>query len=283
MKIHKIITIGLLTFMALIPRPGMAESGLQTMIYDVYAGGLHAVQARLNLDMRKQGRYDLVMNAHTRGFLGSLAPWKGTFETHGWHTEKGLRPELHKSTTIWQDEPEIKEYTYGSDGTFKHYQVTEDGKVSQDPPAAELTDNTTDALTATLMVMQEVASGRPCRGESEVFDGDRRYKMVFNDQGTVPLEQTRYNVYQGDAAQCTVEVVPLKGKWHEKPRGWMSIQEQGREAGTMPTVWFARLEEGGPAVPVKVRVKTEYGTLFMHLAEYSNDDGVIIAEQRAKE
>jgi len=50
----------------------------------------------------------------------------------------------------------------------------------------------------------------------------------------------------------------------------MSIQEQGRERGTMPTVWFAKVQEGQVAVPVKVRVKTDYGTLFMHLTDYQS-------------
>ena len=72
----------------------------------------------------------------------------------------------------------------------------------------------------------------------------------------------------GPAVACTVEVKPIAGKWHEKPRGWMSIQEQGREKGTMPTVWFAQMAAGEPAVPVKIRVKTEYGALFMHLTSY---------------
>lgn len=48
----------------------------------------------------------------------------------------------------------------------------------------------------------------------------------------------------------------------------MSIQEQGRERSTMPTIWFAKMAEGEPAVPVKIRVKTEYGALIMHLTHY---------------
>lgn len=252
----------------------------QTMIYDVYAGGVHAVEARLNVDTRNKDRYDMVMDARTRGFLGSVAPWNGTFETHGWQTEKGLQPQLHKSTTVWDNEPEIKEYSYNKDGSFKGYSITEEGKTNSDVVEAALTENTTDALTATMLVMSQVAQGQACEGTSEVFDGDRRYRMTFKQEGTQQLEPTRYNVYKGPAEQCTVEVEPLQGKWHEKPRGWLSIQEQGRAQGTMPTVWFAKLDPNGPAVPVKVRVKTDYGTLFAHLAHYTNDEGTLIAQKR---
>ena len=70
----------------------------------------------------------------------------------------------------------------------------------------------------------------------------------------------------------TVEVKPIAGRWYEKPRGWLSIQEQGRKLGTMPTVWFAQLKETATVVPVRVRVKTEYGTLFMHMTNYESGD-----------
>src|SRR5262245_34442075 len=94
------------------------DAGLQTMIYEVYAGGLHAVQAQLDVDLRKPGRYDLVLTAHTRGFLGKLVPWQGTFETHGWDDGGKIHPEVHKSTAVWQGEPDIQEYLYNKDGSF---------------------------------------------------------------------------------------------------------------------------------------------------------------------
>ena len=46
------------------------------MVYEVYAGGIHAVQNRMEIS-EADGRYDIVMNAETRGFLGKLAPWSG--------------------------------------------------------------------------------------------------------------------------------------------------------------------------------------------------------------
>jgi hypothetical protein len=65
-----------------------------------------------------------------------------------------------------------------------------------------------------------------------------------------------------------VEIEPISGEWAKKPRGWLSIQEQGRERGTMPTVWLGKFDEDGPAVPVKILVKTAYGALVMHAVGY---------------
>lgn len=259
--------------------PEALASHVQTMTYELYAGGINAVQAKLDVAYENKERYRLELFAKTQGFLGKLVPWKGTFETHGWRMKDGSeKPELHKSTAIWDGEEDVKEYNYGRDGSFKSLRVLEAGE-DETPKHLkdELVQGTTDALTAALQAMKAVADNGVCEGEDEVFDGKRRFKMVFRHKADEELTQSRYNVYEGIAAKCEVEVVPMGGAWHKKPRGWASIQEQGREKGSLPTVWLASIDEEGPAVPVKLRVKTDYGTLFMHLVEYENGDKVIKA------
>ena len=226
-----------------------------------------------------------MLAAKTRGLLGSLAPWHGTFESHGWTMANGeRRVQQHKSTTTWRDEQEIKDYAYGKDGKFIKITIDEHDKPSEVKDIdAEITNGTTDALTATLLVLENFNKDGKCEGSSKVFDGKRSFEQVFVHEENVELSASKYNIYDGPAAECTVEVKPLKGKWHEKPRGWMSIQEQGRDRGMMPTVWVASMEEGAPAIPVKIRVKTAYGTLFMHLAEYQNDGKILVAEKRVTE
>lgn len=281
MKLYKISFLAACILMSVTP----ANAARQSLVYEVYAGGIHAVQATLTIETGKKGRYDIVLDAKTRGFLGSVAPWEGTFESHGWMEKDGtLRPELHKSTANWRGEQEIKEYVYTRDGGFEGLYQSESNKVSlkKEDVAPELTKGTTDALSATLEVLIRVAEGKECAGTSEVFDGKRRFEQSFKHQGYAELEPTKYNIFKGQAAECTVEVSPVGGEWHDKPRGWMSIQEQGRERGTMPTVWAAQLEGGAPAVPVKIRVKTAYGTLFMHLAEFRDGKRTVSAEKRAE-
>ena len=243
----------------------------QKMIYEVYAGGINAVTAEMDVAYESKDRYHMSLAARTKGFLAKLAPWSGIFETKGWRKEDGTdAPEMHRSSAVWRDEEEIKEYSYGKDGSFKGLRIIEEGKDKSEKVDDELTQGTTDALTATLEVMKHIAAGGGCEGSSEVFDGDRRFELVFVHEAEEMLEETKYNVYSGPAVRCTVEVKPISGRWSTKPRGWLSIQEQGRDGGMLPTVWMAKIDETGPAVPVKVRVKTDYGTLFSHLIGYKN-------------
>lgn len=255
----------------------------QTMYYDVYAGGIHAVKARLDVSYDKNARYNLKLGAQTIGFLERLVPWRGTFETTGWRgkTADTDLPEIHRSVATWRGEEDLTEYKYGKDGTFKSLRIIEASKdKSPENIDPALVKDTTDVLTATLEVMQHIQNDGKCEGTSKIFDGKRAFNLVFKHEMDEVLIPTDYNVYDGPTSRCQVEVQPAGGEWHVKPRGWMSIQEQGRQKGSLPTVWFARVSEDMPAVPVKIRVKTEYGTLFMHLTEYTNGQKVIKAAAR---
>ncbi len=253
-----------------IPKVVVPE-GKQEIRYDVYAGGVHAVQADMNIDLSKKGKYDFSMTAKTYGLLGKLAPWEGIFATEGWEKKgNAYQPEMHKSEATWKDELEVKKYEYNEDGSFKSYTIKEDKKdTAIQKIDDELTQGTTDVMSAVLAMMKQVTKGEECKGSADIFDGKRRFKLIFNHKKEVELPKSKYNLYHGLATECSVEVKPVAGKWHDKPRGWISIQEQGRERGKMPTVWFAQMAENQPAIPVKVRVKTAYGTLFMHMTEYS--------------
>ncbi|MCC7305840.1 MAG: DUF3108 domain-containing protein [Alphaproteobacteria bacterium] len=280
-RIHHILLI-YVVLTGLFASPARAQAGVQTMTYDVYAGGIRVVEAQLTVDESEKGRYSLVLSAKTLGVLAVFVPWTGSFESKGWVTPDGsFRPEQHKSTGKTRKEEEIKTYSYDKEKGFTGLVIKETGKKPEKKePSKELTEGTTDALSATLTVMDAVAQGKKCGGSSEVYDGDRRFRQIFTNKGTKDLEATRYNVFKGVAAECTVEIEPLAGKWHKKPRGWLSIQEQGRAQGTMPTVWMAKMNEAGPAVPVKVQVKTAYGTFIMQLSHYKNGDQVLVAEKK---
>src|SRR5690606_8046866 len=69
----------------------------QVMNYDVYAGGFHVVLAELTIDTTEKGRYRLMLESATRGFLDRIVRWKGIFGTQGWRDEKTgrARPETH--------------------------------------------------------------------------------------------------------------------------------------------------------------------------------------------
>lgn len=256
--------------------PARAET--QIMTYDVYAGGIHAMDAKLTLN-QTPSTYDIKLESQTAGFLKSLADWSGNYWTNGVFTPSGkIYPKEHRSSSTWKDETEEKNYKYDGKGKFLSFRVTttekdkkKGDKVTDKTPEkieSELTKGSTDLLSATLKLLLALPKDRTCTGKEKIFDGDRSYFMVFKSTKIEKLEKSRYNMFGGDAVTCEVEVVPDKGKWRKKPRGWLSIQEQGRQKGALPTIWLGQMQDDKTYIPVKIRVKTDYGTLFLHLTSY---------------
>lgn len=267
----------ILVLAGLILIPMGAQAAPTRLTYEVYAGGIHVVQAHLDLDLNKS-TYTASLFATTRGFLGRLVPWHGSFVSKGvYKGSDGYVVNSHKSLSSWKGSDDVAEYTYDKNGNFKSLKMTDNGKdktpESVDP---KLTRDTTDILTATLNMMNAAIKTGTCENTSDIFDSRRRFKLKYARQGDAILKPTRYSFYQGPAMKCTAEVIPDGGAWKKKPRGWLSIQEQGRKKGTLPTLWIAKIAPDVPPVPVRIMIKTDYGTLFMHLATATNAKGVSI-------
>ncbi len=246
--------------------PTFAQTTDKKLIYQVYAGGIHAVEAVLDYDVTEDG-YDVSLKANTRGWLSSVVPWEGIYATTGNMSDGKYTPQKHQTISVWRDEIETKTFGY-VDNNLTSLTIKDGEKpIKNKTIKPELTDNTTDILSATLDVMKNTILTSECNGQSDIYDGKRRFTLNFEDKGESQLRKSKYNIFSGPARFCTVEIEPKGGRWHEKPRGWLSIQEQGRQKGALPGVWMAKVDGFDYALPVKVRVKTDYGTLLMHLTD----------------
>lgn len=255
------------TFMlTLTPALKAKEPLIHDYSYAVYAGGFYVLDADLTLT-QLDDRYDIHLYTKTHGLLDRIVPWVGIFETKG-KIENGQRQVVeHKSTATFRGETNIKSYAYKPDGSFEQLTLTDHDKGQEPVTRAsdvkpELADGSTDILTAMLSMMR---SDQPCDDRADVFDGKRRFEIVFRKLSETTLMSSKYNSYGGPASVCEVEIFPKGGKWHKKPRGWMSIQEQGREKGQLPRLWVAEIDD--MHVPVKILVKTNYGNFLMHKSD----------------
>jgi hypothetical protein len=241
-------------------------SEAKKLTYAVYTGGMNVVMADLDFKFSDDASYSALVSAKTHGFLGKVAPWSGTFETTGHYKGEKFFPNVHTSVAVWRGEDDQKAYDYDGKGNLTDFKEVEAGKTKPKKElSAELIKDTTDILSATLKVMHNMGRGESCSSSEDIFDGKRRFALKFEPVSETILKSSRYNMYGGEAKKCQIMVEPKGGKWHKKPRGWMSIQEQGRDSGALPTIWLGKLKDSDLFVPVKVKVKTAYGTLMMHL------------------
>lgn len=255
-----------------------ARAADQTLVYDLYAGGFHALDAAIALTEDK-GRYDMTVTAQTAKSFRMVAPWSGVFSVNGWLADGKRQPETYKSVSRGSDKTKVKEQVYDRSGRLVSYKATEnDEDKTPEEIGAELTPaGITDVLTATLKARDRIEQTGSCAGSSLIFDGDRSFSLAFSNAGPQILTASTYSAYAGEAVECTFVMVPEKGKWKKKKRGWLMLQAQAEALESRPTVWFAKLpgDPSGRYVPVRLQLKTHYGTLLLHLRSAAGADGRI--------
>lgn len=241
----------------------MASEPLK-VTYALYASGFNVVDMQGTYTIT-DNTYDLIMDLETTGMLGRLAPWSGVIQSSGLNKGVNSSPLKHSFASTWRDDTETNIFEFDQSGALKSYiKKDSDGTTKDKMPDDEvLAGKPTDMLSALFRAMQ----GDGCTSTHPALDGKRRFDMAFRSKGTDVLQQSKYSIFEGEAEICEVEIIPVAGKWRDKPRGWMSIQQQAKGKGQLPRIWFGKVRDDLPPIPVRFLIKTDYGAMVMHLKD----------------
>ncbi|MDB5478312.1 MAG: hypothetical protein JWM96_807 [Alphaproteobacteria bacterium] len=258
--------------LAMLLCPALAQAAAQapaqnfTLSYAVYAGGFHALDTEMRFALSSRD-YKLVMEARPYGVIGSLLPWAGSYTTKGHIANNVFIPDTHDKTSRWKEDNSQASFVYRN-GTLVSLSRAEleQGKMRRENIALDpaFHKNSVDILSGALQLLGQATRTDNCSAAPVIFDGKQRFTLKFTDKGTEKLNANNYNIFSGTARICEVEMIPERG-FPRKPRGYHKIQEEARTKGQLPRVWLGRLWNGGPYVPVKMLVKSEYGAVFLHI------------------
>ena len=152
------------------------------------------------------------------------------------------------------------------DGLFRVETTGREEAEERTPIPAGSLRGAIDPLSAILRASRTVAGTGSCQQRVPVFDGRRRYDLVFTDEGQRQLTPSSYSAFAGPARLCRVRQERIGGfvkDAHEK--------ELGRES----VLWIAAPMRGAPPVPVKLELDTSWGWLTVHLDEISSQSGTV--------
>lgn len=245
----------------------VAEPKKLALQYDVYAGGFHALDASMELDLDRKA-YDIGVDAKTQGFIGKLFPWQASYSTSGRAVKGVLVPTSSTARSSWRGKEDVTEMGYDPKGRLIKTTTQAGAKttVNRDIDKSMATD-AVDILTSALLMMQHAKNTQKCEGSFPVFDGKRRFNITLKDNGTEVIKKSKYSAFAGEALRCTLKMEPVAGfRDKDMKRGWMAVQAHTEERKKDPTIWFARLEEKGPVVPVRMEIASQYGTVVAHLS-----------------
>ena len=225
--------------------------------YDVYFGGLHILSAVSEFS-RADDAYTLTATSKTEGILSAFWDWRGETRSQGRYVAGRALPTRHESRGLRGDETKVVELTYDSGGEVSSVRVDpplDPEEVTELPDGAEI--GTIDPLSVIAELSRVVASDGRCDGEFAVFDGRRRYDLRITDQGAATLPETPYSIFSGAVMACGVEYSLLGGERREKSRYATTARDR--------VVYVARPLADGPAMPVALKIETDFGTLMAHL------------------
>ncbi|WP_172428344.1 DUF3108 domain-containing protein [Azospirillum brasilense] len=252
----------------LFPLPALAQRW--QLDYRVHVGGVAVLDARAELTLT-EGRYSVQVNAATDGFLGRLFPWETQSLSVGTVGPDGVAPIRHTQSGVLRGSPRTVTLDYGADGRVRTQVSPPPEEEDRDPVPVELTRQTRDPLSGVVDMLLAGLHGEGCQRTVPIYDGRRRYDMMFADRGMTMVGASRHSVFSGAARQCRVSHKPIAG-YERTPRQAFWQRGGGREERPPVDLWIAPVEGAGPPLPVRLETDSGFGGVVVHLTAARKTD-----------
>ena len=226
------------------------------LTYRVYYGGFEVLHLSIDFQMAPKS-YEMELKFRTLGMIGSLFPWTMKAYARGRLIKDGVRPVAAGNRNSWRGKQRWLELRYPD----RHPIVTDAHPAPKgDKPTPESLLEAIDLASAVIAMTRKFDKSRSCGLNLPVFDGRRRYDLVFRSDGIGAIRRNGYSAYAGPVVKCRVEMKRLAGfkTRHKAYGGW---GEEDRAA----LVSMGRPFIAGPPVPVKIEIQTRWGDVVAHL------------------
>ncbi|MSO76023.1 MAG: DUF3108 domain-containing protein [Alphaproteobacteria bacterium] len=242
------------------PSGGRAEAVPPTSLaYTAYVGGVAFGAMAFDVAIEDDA-YALTFRMRTEGFLGWLLPWSQTVRASGDVAGTvGLRPRWLRNDGLWRGRARHIQIDFGPDGATVSSAEPPLATEDRDPVPPDATLGVTDLMSAIVEVARGLDQDRGCARRIAVFDGRRRYDVLFADGGPEILPQSSYASIAGPAIRCNFHFELIAGGL----RSGGSTRLVAPDA--VSRVWFKEIGGGLPPVPVRFETETNFGLLVVHL------------------
>jgi hypothetical protein len=234
--------------------------------YDVYFGGLHMAVAEATVNLTGE-QYSLSMVSTLRGLSGVFSNWRAEASAQGAINGTGVFPSRHRFMQMRRGGTETVEMQFGSNRvpnrTFTPSRDIPEPDHPDFVPESDL-ESVLDPVSGVIAAMNAVSRTDTCRATMPVYDGRRRYDMVFTPVGMETLDRSRYTSFSGPATRCRVHLELVSGAFQSADSDQFWSRGADRSDRQMD-VWFAQAVPGGPVVPVRMQGDTRFGRFVIHL------------------
>ena len=160
-----------------------------------------------------KNNYSVNSIVSTHGLFDSLYPFQAQYSSNGTITTQGLKTQSYKYQSKSRFNTRRKELIYNDKGEPIYRISTKNDKekkvkIEQQAPNS----GTTDLQTVIAELALQYNQVNFCSARMEVFDGKRRYDVIFKDEGQEQLTSHTLSPYSGLANKCSMYIDQLGEK-----------------------------------------------------------------------
>ncbi len=149
----------------------------------------------------------------TNGFFNSLYPFKAEYSSQGQINADKLKTQKYYYQSHSRFNTRHKELIYNNKGEPIYRISSKNGKEKKVEIEPQTNNSgTTDLQTVIAELALQYNRLNFCAARMEVFDGKRRYDVIFKDEGQDELPTHPLSPYSGTAAKCSMYIDKLSSQ-----------------------------------------------------------------------
>lgn len=241
-----------------VARPAASEPATINVRYQVLYGGIRAASVEVEIKLAESS-YEIVTASVTEGLMGWMTGFRSRAESRGALTPNGATLTSHRADNVWRGDKRFVRIAPAADGTMTADVSPPPEKDERDPIRPEQTTGTLDPMSAALRAVRALGRTGACDQRVPVYDGRRRYDMVFDATASDTITGPRYS---GPAVRCRYVTDRIAG-FSRRP--FFEQPDKPPES----RVWVAPLDPRLPPIPVRLEIESSIATTMVHLESYS--------------
>jgi hypothetical protein len=244
-------------FITMSPVVATEKSRVLKLDYAIYVGGFRTIDINLNTILSRD-RYDIKLDLKGDRLLDWLFKWTMRASSAGQIKQGMIMPRQAGHNSVWRGKKRSVRLVFPGTGfpTATVMPVPKQGDRKLVPPEKRLA--TRDLAGAILSYLMASGVKNSCARSEPVFDGRRRYNLVFENEAKVSLRKNSYSPYSGPALRCTLKLEKLAGFRTKSSRSRWVSEGSAR-------VWIAQPFDGALPILVRLEMDTGFGGLVAHL------------------
>lgn len=175
-------------------------------------GVFNASDTKFTYELTPQN-YAIRSEVKTAGVFDTLYPFKAIYSTTGNIKKKDFETTSYKYTSQSRFTKRTKELVYNDKGEPIYRLSSKNDKAKKVDITPDINNkDTTDLQTVFAKLAKQYNELKFCDSRMEVFDGKRRFDVIFKDEGQDTLQKNEYSAFEGPAAKCSMYIDKLNSK-----------------------------------------------------------------------